>query len=61
MKNNNSPWLPRHQLAFPGTGWALRVVAVLLPGVRRLKVWAFAGLVFGLVGALCSRRRSAMA
>jgi hypothetical protein len=30
----------------------ISVVAVLLPGVRRLKEWAFAGLLLGLVGAL---------
>jgi hypothetical protein len=45
---------PRYLLPFLGTAKALGVVAVLLPGVPRLKEWAFAGLVFDLAGALYS-------
>jgi hypothetical protein len=45
---------PRYLLPFLGTAKGLGVVAVLLPGVPRLKEWAFAGLVFDLVGALYS-------
>jgi hypothetical protein len=45
---------PRYLLPFLGTAKALGVVAILLPGVPRLKEWAFAGLIFDLVGALYS-------
>ena len=33
---------------------ALGVLAVLAPGFHRLKEWAYAGLVFDLIGALYS-------
>ena len=36
------------------TGKLLGVGAVLVPGFRRLKEWAYAGLVFDLSGALYS-------
>ena len=37
----------------PFLGWAklLGVIAILVPGFPRLKEWAYAGLVFDLVGA----------
>lgn len=45
---------PSYLLPFLGTAKTLGVIVVLLPGVPRLKEWAFAGLVFDLVGALYS-------
>ena len=45
---------PRYLLPFLGTAKTLGVVAVLVPGVARLKEWAFAGLVVDLIGALYS-------
>lgn len=45
---------PRYLLPFLGTAKTLAVVAVLIPGVPRLKEWAFAGLLFDLAGALYS-------
>ena len=41
-------------MPFLGIAKALGVVVILLPGVPRLKEWAFAGLVIDLVGALYS-------
>jgi hypothetical protein len=45
---------PPYLLVFLGTAKTLGVVAVLLPGLRRLKEWAFAGLTFDVTGALYS-------
>jgi len=45
---------PPYLLSFLGTAKILGVAAVLAPGVRRLKEWAFAGLTFDLTGALYS-------
>jgi hypothetical protein len=45
---------PRYLLPFLGTAKILGVIAVLIPGLRRLKEWAYAGLVFDVVGALYS-------
>jgi len=45
---------PIYLLPFLGTAKTLGVVVVLVPGFRRLKEWAFAGLVFDLIGALYS-------
>ena len=45
---------PPYLLFFLGTAKILGVAAVLAPGVRRLKEWAFAGLTFDLTGALYS-------
>jgi hypothetical protein len=41
-------------LPFIGIAKTLGVIAVLAPGFRRLKEWAYAGLVFDLIGALYS-------
>ena len=43
---------PPYLLLFLGTAKMLGVAAVLAPGVRTLKEWAFAGLTFDLLGAL---------
>jgi hypothetical protein len=45
---------PAYLLPFLGTAKLLGVGAVLVPGFRRLKEWAYAGLVFDLSGALYS-------
>ena len=45
---------PPYLLAFLGTAKILGVAAILVPGVQRLKEWAFAGLTFDLTGALYS-------
>ena len=45
---------PTYLLPFLGTAKALGVVAVLVPSLRRLKEWAYSGLVFDLMGALYS-------
>lgn len=40
----------------PFTGWAklIGVIAILVPGFRRIKEWAYAGLFFDLVAAIYS-------
>ncbi len=45
---------PPYLLLFLGTAKTLGVVAVLIPGLQRLKEWAFAGLTFDVTGALYS-------
>ena len=45
---------PPYLLVFLGTAKMLGVATVLVPGVARLKEWAFAGLTFDLTGALYS-------
>ena len=45
---------PVYLLPFLGTAKTLGVIAVLAPRLRRLKEWAFAGLVFDVIGALYS-------
>jgi hypothetical protein len=42
---------PTYLLTFLGTAKILGVITVLIPGFRRLKEWAYAGLIFDLVGA----------
>ena len=45
---------PTYLLLFLGIAKVLGVIAVLIPGFSRLKEWAYAGLVFDLIGALYS-------
>jgi hypothetical protein len=45
---------PKYLLPFIGVAKILGVITVLAPGLRRLKEWAYAGLVFDLVGAFYS-------
>lgn len=45
---------PPYLLLFLGTAKMLGIAAVLLPGLPRLKEWAFAGLTFDVTGALYS-------
>lgn len=45
---------PTYLLPFIGFAKILGVIAVLVPGFHQLKEWAYAGLVFDLIGALYS-------
>lgn len=45
---------PTYLLPFIGVAKILGVLTILFPGFPRLKEWAYAGLVFDLVGALYS-------
>jgi DoxX-like family len=45
---------PSYLLLLLGTAKTLGVAAVLVPGVPRIKEWAFAGLTFDVAGALYS-------
>jgi DoxX-like family len=45
---------PSYLLLFLGTAKTLGVAAVLVPGLPRIKEWAFAGLTFDVSGALYS-------
>jgi DoxX-like protein len=45
---------PSYLLTFLGTAKILGVAAVLVPGMPRIKEWAFAGLTFDVSGALYS-------
>lgn len=45
---------PVYLLPFLGTAKTLGIVAVLVPAFQRLKEWAYAGLVFDVIGALYS-------
>ncbi|GAB2699954.1 DoxX family protein [Mucilaginibacter koreensis] len=44
--------LPAYLLPFLGVAKALGVIAILVPGLPRLKEWAYAGLTFDLIGAI---------
>jgi hypothetical protein len=41
-------------IPFIGVAKALGVIAILIPGFLRLKEWAYAGLLFDLIGAIYS-------
>ncbi len=43
--------LPAYLLPFLGIAKLLGVIAILVPGYPRIKEWAYAGLVFDLLGA----------
>ena len=46
--------MPAYLLPFLGIAKLLGVVAILIPGLTRIKEWAYAGLIFDLVGATYS-------
>lgn len=46
--------MPTYLLPFLGIAKLLGVVAILIPGYSRIKEWAYAGLIFDLVGATYS-------
>lgn len=43
--------MPPYLLPFLGIAKALGVLAILVPGYNRIKEWAYAGLMFDLLGA----------
>ncbi|MFN7118937.1 MAG: DoxX family protein [Saprospiraceae bacterium] len=45
---------PAYLIPFLGVAKLLGIIAILIPGYPRLKEWAYAGLVFDLIGALYS-------
>lgn len=45
---------PTYLIPFLGVAKILAVIAILAPAVRWLKEWAYAGLVFDLIGAFYS-------
>ncbi|AWO02028.1 DoxX-like family protein [Chitinophaga alhagiae] len=45
---------PAYIVPFLGVAKILGIIAILIPGYPRLKEWAYAGLVFDLVGATYS-------
>jgi uncharacterized membrane protein YphA (DoxX/SURF4 family) len=45
---------PVYFIPFIGTAKALGVIAILIPGFPRIKEWAYAGLMFDLIGATYS-------
>ncbi|GAB3500080.1 hypothetical protein GCM10027341_24670 [Spirosoma knui] len=45
---------PAYLVPFLGVAKLLGIVAILIPGYQRLKEWAYAGLLFDLIGAIYS-------
>lgn len=45
---------PEYFIVFIGVAKVLGSVAILIPGLKRLKEWAYAGLVFDLIAAIYS-------
>ena len=45
---------PKYFIPFIGVAKVLGVIAILIPGFPRIKEWAYAGLVFDLIGATYS-------
>lgn len=43
--------MPAHLVPFLGVAKTLGVIAILVPGYARIREWAYAGLIFDLVGA----------
>ncbi len=46
---------PNYFTAFIGIAKALGIIAILVPGYPRIKEWAYAGLLFDLIGAVYSQ------
>jgi len=45
---------PKYIIPFLGLAKAIAAIAILIPGLKRIKEWAYAGLCFDLVGATYS-------
>ena len=45
---------PKYFIAFIGVAKLLGAITILIPGLNRLKEWAYAGLFFDLIGATYS-------
>ena len=46
--------MPAYLLPFVGVAKILGAIAILVPGYPRVKEWAYAGLIFDLIGAVYS-------
>ncbi|MDT3403217.1 DoxX family protein [Mucilaginibacter terrae] len=46
--------MPAYLLPFVGVAKILGAIAILIPGYPRIKEWAYAGLIFDLIGAVYS-------
>jgi uncharacterized membrane protein YphA (DoxX/SURF4 family) len=45
---------PMYFIPFIGVAKVLGAIAILIPGFPRIKEWAYAGLIFDLIGAMYS-------
>jgi hypothetical protein len=45
---------PVYFIPFTGVAKVLGIIAILIPGYLRIKEWAYAGLLFDLIGAIYS-------
>ncbi|HSB91686.1 MAG TPA: DoxX family protein [Flavitalea sp.] len=45
---------PNYFILFTGIAKVLGIIAILIPGFPRIKEWAYAGLIFDLIGAIYS-------
>jgi hypothetical protein len=50
--------MPAYLISFLSVAKILGVIAILVPGYPRIREWAYAGLVFDLVGAIYSNYAS---
>jgi hypothetical protein len=44
--------MPSYLISFLSVAKLLGVIAILIPGYPRIKEWAYAGLIFDLIGAM---------
>lgn len=51
---HNGLGYPVYFVPFIGVAKALGAIAILIPGFARIKEWAYAGLMFDLIGAIYS-------
>lgn len=58
---SNQLGYPQYIIPFLGVAKTLGVIAILIPGFPRIKEWAYAGLVFDLIGATYSTFASGIA
>ncbi|MEO6000720.1 MAG: DoxX family protein [Chitinophagaceae bacterium] len=61
MEGFSQMGMPVYILPFLGIAKTLGVIAILVPGFPRIKEWAYAGLVFDLLGATYSIAASGQA
>jgi hypothetical protein len=45
---------PKYFVPFIGVAKVLGIIAILIPGFKRIKEWAYAGLFYDLLGAIYS-------
>ena len=51
---NESMGYPKYIIPFLGVAKCLAAIVILIPGIPRLKEWAFAGFTFDMAGAMYS-------